>query len=66
MTKRENLISLLRRQGIKEALIDFQLCPSLYEIFNPTFPRNSGFRLKIRVFLVGSPYSSQLFLKTHL
>ena len=26
-------LSLLRRQGIKEAPIDFQLCPSLYETF---------------------------------
>ncbi|HEY5583270.1 MAG TPA: uroporphyrinogen decarboxylase family protein [Ruminiclostridium sp.] len=38
MTKRENLLSLLRRQGIIEAPIDFTLCPSLYE----TFMKNTG------------------------
>jgi len=33
MTKRENVISLLRRQGYDEVPVDFSMCPSLYETF---------------------------------
>lgn len=33
VTKRENLISLFKRQGYNEVPVDFSLCPSLYEVF---------------------------------
>ena len=38
MTKRDNLLSLLRREGYKQAPLDFILCPSLYE----SFKKNTG------------------------
>ena len=33
MTKRENLLALLRREPYEEIPVEFDLCPDLYEIF---------------------------------
>lgn len=38
MTKRENLLSLYKRQGYEEAPVEFNLCPELKEIFT----KNTG------------------------
>lgn len=44
MTERENLISLLKRQGYERAPVFFELCPSLEEEFRKRYGKDKDYR----------------------
>ncbi len=44
MTKRENLLSLYRRQGFEEAPVCFNLCPELERQFHERYPGQKDYR----------------------